>query len=88
MQDDLELRRKRLKYRSSYRGTKELDLIFGRFAARYVDAFTPEQLDAYEAIVGSDEVDLYAWIAGRQAVPGELDGEVMQLLLHFKVSEH
>ena len=34
---ELNDRRKRLKYRSFYTGTKETDLILGNFAEKYID---------------------------------------------------
>lgn len=81
MQDELILRRKRLLYRSLHRGTKELDLLLGTFAERHVGTFDADQLDRYEAILESDEQDIYDWIAGRQPVPERHDHDVMRLLL-------
>lgn len=87
MSDEQTLRRKRLKYRSSYRGTKELDLILGRFADHHLDGFSDAQLDRYEAIMDANEHEIYAWLTGRQAVPAEYDNDVMTLILNFKFAD-
>jgi antitoxin CptB len=84
MTEPLDIRRKRLLFRSWHRGMKEADLLLGSFAERYLAAFTPEQVDRYEALLGADDADLLAWIAGRAAPPATHDSDVMRLLLAFK----
>src|SRR5689334_16095654 len=49
MTEPMDIRRKRLLFRSWHRGTKEADLLLGSFAERHLAAFTPEQVDRYEA---------------------------------------
>jgi antitoxin CptB len=85
MQDDTDLRRKRLRYRSLHRGTKELDLILGGFAERHLATFGARELAHYEAIIEADEHRLYRWLTGAEPVPPEFDGPVMRQLLAFKV---
>jgi antitoxin CptB len=87
MEDVLERRRKRLRYRSWHRGTRETDLIFGRFADAHLGAMTAEQLDRYAALLENSDPDLYNWIAGRAPVPAAFDHDVMKLLKSFKVHE-
>ena len=78
-----ELRRKRLLYRSWHRGTREGDLILGRFAAAYLAGFDDAQLDRYETLIDCADADLVAWVAGRAAPPAALDHDVTRLLLAF-----
>mgnify|MGYP003671250494 CR=1 FL=1 len=83
MPETLEIRRKRLRYRSWHRGTKELDLLIGGFAMQALERYGEAQLDQFEAILDSDEHDIYAWLTGKNAVPDEFDNDVMrQLLAH------
>ena len=83
MTEDLELRRRRLKYRSKHRGTKELDLLLGVFAERQLDVMSERELDLYEAILDADEVEIYGWLVGREAPPPAYDNDVMRRLLAF-----
>ncbi|HZD25331.1 MAG TPA: succinate dehydrogenase assembly factor 2 [Alphaproteobacteria bacterium] len=87
MAEDLETKRKRLLYRSWHRGTKELDLILGKFAEQHLADFSPGELVQYEAILESDEHDIYAWLAGRQEVPAEHRNPVVQRILDYRVSD-
>jgi len=87
MAEDLEIRRKRLRYRSWHRGTKELDLVLGAFSDRHLGGLDPAQLDAYEAILDADEHDIYGWLTGNRPVPVEHDNEVMAAILEFRLSD-
>jgi antitoxin CptB len=82
--EDISTRRKRLLYQSSHRGTKESDLLLGAFAAAHLGAFTPAQLDAFEAMLNENDGDLFDWVAGRAAPPPNKMSDVLQLLLRFR----
>jgi len=77
-----DIRRKRLAFRSWHRGTRESDLILGRFADAHLAGFNDGQLDRYEALLECADADLFDWITGRAALPPEHDHDVIRLLLH------
>lgn len=81
--NDVITRRKRLIYRSWHRGTREIDLVLGRFADTHVPAFDTRQLDLYEAVLQNSDPDLYNWISGTEPVPFSERNEVMDLLVGF-----
>lgn len=87
MAEDQDIRRKRLRYRSWHRGTKELDLVLGAFADRHLAGLTPGELDDYEAILEADEHDIYGWLTGNRPVPAEHDNAVMAAILDFRLSD-
>ena len=64
-----EKRRKRLAMRSWRRGTKEMDLILGRFWDAEGAELDTASLDAYEAMLNENDQDLYAWVSGQGAPP-------------------
>lgn len=82
-----DVRIKRLRYRSTYTGTKETDVLLGQFAARHLAALSPEMLDQYEALIDNSDPDLFMWISGRKPVPAEWDTEVMALLQKFRTGQ-
>jgi antitoxin CptB len=79
-----ENRRKRLRFRSWHRGTKEMDLLMGSFADAHLSGFDSSQLDRYEALLDVPEPVVYDWILGRSAPPADHDHDVMRLLLDFE----
>ena len=78
-----EIRRRRLYFRSAHRGSKELDLILGPFAAKYLDGFTEAQLEKYERLLETSDPELYNWIVGRTSVPETAKSDVLALLIAF-----
>ncbi len=73
-------RTKRLVYRSKYTGTKELDVLLGRFVERHLPNLTPAQFDLYEKLLEAEDPDLFMWISGRRPVPEQWDNEIIGLL--------
>ena len=51
--------RKRLLYRSWHRGTREMDLLLGRFAECNLPTFSARQVELYEALLEYGDNDLY-----------------------------
>ena len=84
MTEETNTRLKRLLFRSWHRGTREMDLLLGNFARRYLESFTEDQLDQFEALIELSDPKLFAWISGLESVPPDLDNDVMSLLKHFK----
>lgn len=76
----LDPRRKRLIFRSDHRGIKEMDLIMGSFARKYIAAMDEPTLDRYEAMLEMSDPDLYNWITGAEVTPPEWDGALMDML--------
>ncbi len=83
---DLETRRKRLLYRSVYRGNKENDILLGQFARAHIAEFGADELDQYERILETGDNEIFDWVAGRVEVPKSVDGPVLRRLLAFRVS--
>jgi antitoxin CptB len=83
---ELETRRKRLLYRSAYRGNKENDILLGQFARAHIGGFDAAELDQYERILATGDNEIFDWMTGRAGIPPEVDGPVLRRLLAFRVS--
>ena len=57
-EDNLDIRRKRLVYRSKQRGWLEVDLLLGTWAHENVQKLTEAELDEYEAFVNLETIDI------------------------------
>ena len=78
-----DIRKKRLSYRSWHRGTRESDLIMGRFADAHLAGFDENQLDRYEALLECSDADLFDWVTGRATPPPPQDHDVTRLLVVY-----
>ncbi len=83
--NDLETRRKRLLYRSVYRGNKENDILLGHCARAHISGFGHTELDEYERLLAASDNDIYDWVAGKAPVPAEADTPVLRQLMAFRV---
>jgi antitoxin CptB len=81
--EGLDDRRRRLLYRAWHRGTREMDLIMGRFADAKIGTLTDAELDAFERLSDEPEPDLYAWITAERPVPPEHDTRLFAKLRSF-----
>ncbi|MCC7426068.1 MAG: succinate dehydrogenase assembly factor 2 [Alphaproteobacteria bacterium] len=79
----LESRRRRLLFRSHHRGTHELDLLVGRFAAAHLAGMGAGELDAFERILDLPDLDLFDWLTGRRPVPPDADSAVLRAMIAF-----
>lgn len=80
MNDPLMPRRKQLLLRSRYRGFKEADILFGRFAERYLDGLDEKELDSYDALLDEPDQDVYGWVMGRIPLPERHDNSIFHRL--------
>jgi antitoxin CptB len=48
---ELELRRRRALYRATHRGSKELDLLLGRYASTFIGSMTGEEIGRLEKLI-------------------------------------
>ena len=87
MTSDDDARRKRLAFRCWHRGTREMDLMLGRFCDRHLAEIDAGQLDRLEKLLENSDPDLYNWITGREDPPPDQDSDVLNLLKRFKFHE-
>ena len=59
MNNDIVNFKKRLIYRSQYRGTKEMDKLIGAFVRIYIDQFDVKELKELEVFLDIDDDRLY-----------------------------
>ncbi len=64
-----EARRKQLLFRCQRRGFKELDLIFGAFAAEHLSMLSADELEQLDLLLNAPDDDVYAWLRGYEPVP-------------------
>jgi antitoxin CptB len=77
----LEIRRRRLLFRATHRGTQENDHLIGRFVAARIDALTEAQIAELEELLEHPENELADWLTGREPIPGALDSPLLRAMI-------
>jgi antitoxin CptB len=81
--EELDMRRKRLRFRVWHRGMREVDLLLGRFADAYLDELDESELAGFEALLDVPDQQVLAWITGEAVVPVGADSPLLRRLLAF-----
>ena len=80
----LDARRKRLLFRCWHRGTREMDLILGRFADAEIGNLSEADVAELEALLNVPDADLYAAVAGHSELKAGLAGAVFERIRRFR----
>jgi antitoxin CptB len=83
----LDDRRKRLLFRSWHRGTREMDLILGRFADSTIASLTEDELAQLERLIEVPDPDLYAALSGDAPLSPACAGPLFERIKAFRPGE-
>jgi len=80
----LDDRRKRLLFRCWHRGTREMDLILGRFADAEIASLAEDELSELERLIEVPDPDLYAALIGDRPLPQGAAGALFERIKSFR----
>ena len=86
--EGLDDRRKRLLFRCWHRGTREMDLILGRFADAEIAGLGDDELAELERLIDVPDPDLYAALTGNQPIAPEYAGALFDRIKAFRAVDH
>ena len=86
--DGLDDRRKRLLFRCWHRGTREMDLILGRFADAEIASVTEDELAQFEQLIDLPDPDLYAALTGNRPLAPEYASSLFDRIKSFRSADH
>lgn len=82
LQNDPETRRRRLLFRATHRGTKEMDWLLGRFAESEVEKFDDDELAAFEEFITLPDPEIQEWLLNPTA--SQPDGMALAFVERIK----
>ena len=84
----LDDRRKRLLFRCWHRGTREMDLILGRFADAEIASLRDDELAELERLIEVPDPELYAVVTGDKPLPPEFANGLFDRIKSFRAVDH
>ena len=84
MKTNIENLKKRILYRSQYRGTKEMDKLLSSFITKYIDEIDTSKLKNLENFLNIDDEDLYKFYNGDEKNFNFDDKYILNLFKNFK----
>ena len=73
--------KKKIIYRSNYRGTKEMDKLLGAFTKKYINQLSQDELIDLEKLLDIDDTSLYNFFNG---IDNEIKFDETNILKLFK----
>ena len=80
----LDDRRKRLLFRCWHRGTREMDLILGRFADAEIATLRDDEVGELERLIEVPDPDLYAALTGDRPIAPDYAGPLFERIKAFR----
>ena len=84
MTTDIEQIKKKIIYRSNYRGTKEMDKLLGAFTKKYINKLNGQDLFDLEKLLEIDDNNLYNFYNGIKSDIEFVDNKINLLFKNFK----
>ena len=85
MNNDIDNLKKRLIYRSQYRGTKEMDKLIGNFVQTNIDKLNNIQLKELEKFLEIDDDTLYKYYTGLKIKSKMKQSEILKLFKNYRL---
>ena len=83
--NELELLKNKIKYRASYRGTKEMDILLTSFVSSVFKTLNLSELKELDVFINSDDEDIYNFYFNKKTILKFNDKKILNLFKSFKI---
>ena len=84
---NIDLLKKKIIYRSNYRGTKEMDKLMGSFTKKYIEQLSHKDLTDLEKLLDIDDTNLYNYYNGLNCDFKFKENYINSLFKNFKYND-
>ncbi len=74
------IRKKRIRFRSWHRGTREMDILLGGFTDTCIEEMSEREIEHFEALLEEADDDLRIWLMADKPWPLDIDETLVQKL--------
>ena len=83
--NSIDLLRKKILYRSEYRGIKEMELLLNSFVKKHISDFSIVELKQLNDLLNFDDDNLFKWYLNKKVEIIIPNNKVSNLLKNFKI---
>ena len=83
--NSIDLLRKKILYRSEYRGIKEMELLLNTFVKKHINDFSIVELKQLDDLLNFDDDSLFKWYLNKKIEIKIPNNKVSKLLKNFKI---
>jgi antitoxin CptB len=88
MNQSIDITRKRLLWRATHRGIKEMDILVGGYAEAHVGTMDKVALTTFADLLELPDQELLAWATGVEPIPQQHDCAMLRAILAFRPVIH
>lgn len=85
--DEHEKRIKKLAFRAQHRGIKELDILVGGFAEKFLTELNPEDLYEFECLLTVPDQTFYSILRGEVEAPDHVKSELLTKMIYYTTEQ-
>ena len=83
--NSIDLLKKKILYRSEYRGIKEMELLLNSFVKKHINDFSIVELKQLDDLLNFDDNSLFKWYINKKVEIKIPNNKVSKLLKNFKI---
>ena len=83
--NSIEQLKKKILYRSEYRGIKEMELLLNSFVKKHINDFSIVELKQLDDLLNFDDDSLFKWYLNKKVEIKVPNNKVSKLLKNFKI---
>ena len=83
--NNIDLLKKKILYRSKYRGIKEIELLLNSFVKKHINDFSIVELKQLDDLLNFDDDCLFKWYLNKKVEIKIPNNKVTKLLKNFKI---
>ena len=83
--NSIDLLRKKILYRSEYRGIKEMELLLNSFVKKHINDFSIVELKQLDDLLNFDDESLFKWYLNKKGEIKIPNNKVSNLLRNYKI---
>jgi antitoxin CptB len=83
MHNSLDPLRKKLLWRATHRGIKEMDIVVGGFAEAHLASMNQSEINEFQEILEIPDQDLLGWLTRQSEIPADQSSPLLRRMLRL-----
>ena len=79
----LSLRKKKILFKCTHRGTKELDILLGNYVSNHINELKSKELDYLDVILDFNDMDLFKILTKKKEISKKMNKFFVKKIINF-----
>ena len=80
---NLSLRKKKILFKCTHRGTKELDILLGNYVSQHINLLKSKELDNLDIILNFSDLDLFKILTKKKKIDNKMNKYFIKKIIKF-----